>query len=225
MSFVDNSVKRYNASANLSTQIFSWLKAGAQVNYSQKDYDGQNMWGRGGYTYFWRWGSYFGPYGYRKYDGDGKYYDAQPIADRKQSGEHEDIARNTRLQGWMEANPIKGLNIHADFTYDMTDINVRKSYLPIYGWNNWSNSSTAPSYLVQQKDTYAQQENTRQNVWTVNAYATYDFDVLRTTTSRLWSADRQTASITTTSLLARMSFLTMTNLILAWQLVVPTVQA
>lgn len=77
----------------------------------------------------------------------------------------------------MEANPIKGLNIHADFTYDMTDINVRKSYLPIYGWNNWSNSSTAPSYLVQQKDTYAQQENTRQNVWTVNAYATYDFDV------------------------------------------------
>ena len=177
MSFVDNSVKRYNASANLSTQIFSWLKAGAQVNYSQKDYDGQNMWGRGGYTYFWRWGSYFGPYGYRKYDGDGKYYDAQPIADRKQSGEHEDIARNTRLQGWMEANPIKGLNIHADFTYDMTDINVRKSYLPIYGWNNWSNSSTAPSYLVQQKDTYAQQENTRQNVWTVNAYATYDFDV------------------------------------------------
>lgn len=177
MSFVDNSVKRYNASANLSTQIFSWLKAGAQVNYSQKDYDGQNMWGRGGYTYFWRWGSFFGPYGYRKYDGDGKYYDAQPIADRKQSGEHEDIARNTRLQGWMEANPIKGLNIHADFTYDMTDINVRKSYLPIYGWNNWSNSSTAPSYLVQQKDTYAQQENTRQNVWTVNAYATYDFDV------------------------------------------------
>lgn len=177
MSFVDNSVKRYNASANLSTQIFSWLKAGAQVNYSQKDYDGQNMWGRGGYTYFWRWGSYFGPYGYRKYDGDGKYYDSQPIADRKQSGEHEDIARNTRLQGWMEANPIKGLNIHADFTYDMTDINVRKSYLPIYGWNNWSNSSTAPSYLVQQKDTYAQQENTRQNVWTVNAYATYDFDV------------------------------------------------
>lgn len=177
MSFVDNSVKRYNASANFSTQIFSWLKAGAQVNYSQKDYDGQNMWGRGGYTYFWRWGSYFGPYGYRKYDGDGKYYDSQPIADRKQSGEHEDIARNTRLQGWMEANPIKGLNIHADFTYDMTDINVRKSYLPIFGWNNWSNSSTAPSYLVQQKDTYAQQENTRQNVWTVNAYATYDFDV------------------------------------------------
>lgn len=177
MSFVDNSVKRYNASANLSTQIFSWLKAGAQVNYSQKDYDGQNMWGRGGYTYFWRWGSFFGPYGYRKYDGDGKYYDAQPIADRKQSGEHEDIARNTRLQGWMEANPIKGLNIHADFTYDMMDINVRKSYLPIFGWNNWSNSSTAPSYLVQQKDTYAQQENTRQNVWTVNAYATYDFDV------------------------------------------------
>ena len=147
------------------------------MNYSQKDYDGQNMWGRGGYTYFWRWGSYFGPYGYRKYDGDGKYYDAQPIADRKQSGEHEDIARNTRLQGWMEANPIKGLNIHADFTYDMTDINVRKSYLPIFGWNNWANSSTAPSYLVQQKDTYAQQENTRQNVWTVNAYATYDFDV------------------------------------------------
>ena len=177
MSFVDNSVKRYNASANLSTQIFSWLKAGAQVNYSQKDYDGQNMWGRGGYTYFWRWGSYFGPYGYRKYDGDGKYYDAQPIADRKQSGEHEDIARNTRLQGWMEANPIKGLNIHADFTYDMTDINVRKSYLPIYGWNNWSNATTAPSYMVTQSSTYAQQENTRQNVWTVNAYATYDFDV------------------------------------------------
>ena len=176
MTFVNNSVKRYNASASLSTQIFSWLKAGAQVNYSQKDYDGQNMWGRGGYTYVWRWGSYFGPYGYRKAS-DGKYYDYQAIADRKQSGEYEDIARNTRLQGWLEANPVKGLSIHADFTYDMQDINTRKSYLPIYGWNQWSNSATNTSYMVNQNNTYAQQENTRQNVWTVNAYATYEFDV------------------------------------------------
>ena len=174
MAFATDKMRRYNASANISTEIFSWLRAGANINFSQKKYDGKNMWGRGGYTYIWRWGSYFGPYGYRLAD-DGKYYDNQAIADRKQSGTNSDIARNIRLQGYLDATIIKGLILHADFTYDITTINNQLSYLPIYGWNNWSNSTRAPETMVLQKNTYADQSNTRQDKWATNVYATYEF--------------------------------------------------
>lgn len=176
MSFTNETMRRYNAAANISTEIFPWLRAGASVNFSQKKYDGKNLWGRGGYTYIWRWGSFFGPYGYRLAD-DGKYYDNQPIADRKQSGTNSDIARDLRLQAYLDATITKGLVLHADFTYDVTSINNQLSYLPIYGWNNWDNTASAPSYLVKQNQTYAQQSNTRQDKWNTDVYATYELNL------------------------------------------------
>lgn len=175
-SFVNTKLRRYNASATLSTQVFDWLKVGAQMNFSEKQYDGKNLWGRGNYTYTWRWGSFFGPYGYIK-GSDGNYYDCQPIADRKQSGDNDDTARNFRLQGWLDANIVKGLTLHADFTYDIMSLNNRKSYLPIVGWNNWDSTASDYSTLVKQSATYAQQSNSRTDKWTTNIYGTYELQL------------------------------------------------
>ena len=73
IAFNPPTMKRYNVTANINTEIFSWWKAGVRFSFGDKVYDGPNYW-RNPYTYGWRWGSYFGPYGYMR-DKEGVAYD------------------------------------------------------------------------------------------------------------------------------------------------------
>ncbi|MDE6310721.1 MAG: SusC/RagA family TonB-linked outer membrane protein [Muribaculaceae bacterium] len=195
MTYGSDRKRRYNANALVSTEIFSWLKAGAQFNFGQKVYDAPNMWGNGGnFTYLWRWGSYFGPYGTRRAS-DGQLYEYRNIASRQQAGDRHEVATENKLQAWMEATIIKGLTLRADFTYDKISINDNRSYLPLYAWNNWTNSAKGPEYMVSQANTYASQSNTAQDMWTVNVYGTYAFTVARDNNFKIMaggSADRKT---------------------------------
>ncbi|MBD5216705.1 MAG: TonB-dependent receptor, partial [Bacteroidales bacterium] len=175
MTYAPNKMQRYNVNANVQTEIFSWLKAGARFTFARKEYEGPNLWGSGGnYTMIWRWGSYFGPYGSRLDPETGEYVDYRNIITRTQAGDYYDVADNTRMQAWLDATLAKGLTLHADFSYDIQNYNVDQSYLPIYGWNNWSNSATKPEYMVTSASSYAYQGNSRTNYWSTNVYATYD---------------------------------------------------
>jgi TonB-linked SusC/RagA family outer membrane protein len=178
MNFNPDQLRRYNATLNVSTEIFSWLKAGARVTFSNKEYTEPNV-GRSTYTYMWRWGSYFGPYGYML-DSTGTAVDARnDIAYRKQAADDDTRCTQTRMQAWMEANPFKGFTIHADFTYDLTNLNDNYAYLPVYVWNTWGGNIANPTYAVGQSSTYAAQKNTKDDIWTMNVYGTYNFDVAK----------------------------------------------
>lgn len=197
MNYAPDRMRRYNANASVNTELFSWLKAGAQFNFGQKVYNGPNMWGNGGtFTYLWRWGSYFGPYGSRR-DANGDLYEYRNIASRQQAGERKDVATENKIQAWMEATIIKGLTLRADFTYDKISINDDRSYLPLFAWNNWTNSAKGPETMVSQNNTYAYQKNTAQDMWTVNVYGTYDFTVAKNNNFKIMlggSADRKTTN-------------------------------
>ena len=176
MTFNPDQMRRYNANLSVQTEIFSWLKAGARMNFSNKEYTSPNT-GRDTYTYMWRWGSYFGPYGYIV-DADGNKVDARnDIAYRMQAGDDQDRCTQTRMQAWMDILPFKGFSIHADFTYDLLNRNDNYSYLPVYVWNTWGGNISDPTYVVGQSSTYAAQNNTKQDTWTMNVYGTYDFTV------------------------------------------------
>lgn len=178
MNFNPDKMRRYNANVNLSTEIFSWLKAGVRFNFSNKEYFSPNT-GRSTYTYMWRWGSYFGPYGYML-DAEGNPVDARnDIAYRKQAGTDDDRCTQTRMQAWMEATIIKGLSLHADFTYDLLNRNNNYAYLPLTCYNTWGGNISAPSAIIGQSSTYAAQNNTKQDLWTMNVYGTYNFDVAK----------------------------------------------
>lgn len=176
MNFNPDKMRRYNANVNLSTEIFSWLKAGVRFNFSNKEYISPNT-GRSTYTYMWRWGSYFGPYGYML-DADGQKVDARnDIAYRMQAGKDDDRCTQTRMQAWMDATIIKGLTLHADFTYDLLNRNNNYAYLPLKAWNTWGGNISNPSQIVGQSSTYAAQNNTKDDTWTMNVYGTYNLDV------------------------------------------------
>ena len=174
MTYAPNRMRRYNVNANVNTEVTKWLKAGVRFAWSNKVYNGPNLWGSGGnYTYMWRWGSYFNPYGYRK-AADGNYYEYRNIASREQAGDYKDVATDTRMQAYMDATPVKGLSIHADFTYDVMNYDMIRDYQPVYGWNNWTNTATGPEYMQNINNTYAGQSASRTTLWTLNAYATYE---------------------------------------------------
>lgn len=166
-------VKRYNVNANIQTDINQWVTAGVRFNFTDKVFDSPNV-SRNTYEYMWRWGSFFGPYGYML-DADGNPVDARnDIAYRKQAGNDHDVTTMTRMQAWMRANIIKGLTLNADFTYDITNRNNEYAALPVYVWNTWGGNITNPVYVVAQKDTYQRQTNTKVDLWTMNIYGSYE---------------------------------------------------
>ena len=172
MAFNPAKMNRYNAVGNISTEIFSWLKAGVRFSFTEKDYSAPyNV--RGDYLYMWRWGSYFGPYGYQR-DDEGNIVDFRnDIAYRKQGGTTKDSATQTRITAFMDANIFKGFTLHGDFTYDMQNLINTTAYMPVYGYNSWGNIEE-PSYIVPVSWADARQTNTKQDMWTMNVYGTYD---------------------------------------------------
>ncbi|MDE5629553.1 MAG: TonB-dependent receptor [Muribaculaceae bacterium] len=171
MKFNPAHMRRYNATANLSTEIFSWLKAGVRFSFSEKDFTGPyNV--RGDYQYMWRWGSYFGPYGY-SLDDEGNIVDYRnDIAYRKQAGDIKDSATQTRMTAFFDATPFKGFTLHGDFTYDVMNILQTRAYMPVYGYNSWG-AITAPEYIVPVSYADARQTNTKQDMWSMNVFGSY----------------------------------------------------
>lgn len=169
-------MRRYNGVATINTEIFSWWKAGARMSFSEKDYAGPyNV--RGDYIYTWRWGSYFGPYGYWRDDETGEIIDARnDIAYRKQAGNFNDRVTETRMTAYMDFLPIKGLQIHADFNYNVTNYLQTVAYMPVYCMNTWGSIAGGPNYdAVPVSWADARQTNTKTDGWMMNVYATYGF--------------------------------------------------
>ena len=179
-------MKRYNASANINTEIFDWWKAGVRFTYADKVYNGNQEW-RSPYVYGWRWGSYFGPYGYMKaYEGrrvvpgDPDYDKGVPVQCNAavgyamEGGQYEDDATDTRIQAYTDINPFKGFTLHADFTYDRQNYNCRQAWMPIEVWNTWNGNINYVSTQRGTSGTSARETNSYSTLWTVNVYGTYE---------------------------------------------------
>ena len=172
MEFNPANMRRYNAVANITTQVFDWLKAGVRFSFTEKDYTAPyNV--RGDYLYMWRWGSYFGPYGY-SLDDEGQIVDYRnDIAYRKQAGTTKDSCTQTRITAFMDATLFKGFTLHGDFTYDVQNLLNTSAYMPVYGYNSWG-SIAEPDYIVPVSWADARQTNTKDDMWTMNVYGTYE---------------------------------------------------
>lgn len=174
MKFNPATMRRYNASAVLNTEIFKWWKAGVRMSFTEKDYKAPyNV--RGDYIYMWRWGSYFGPYGY-KLGPDGEKIDFRnDIAYRKQGFEMDDRFTETRMTAYSDFNPIEGLNIHADFSYNVQNYQNVNAYMPVYCYNSWGNIQEPGYDAVPISWADARQTNSRTDGWSMNIFGTYDF--------------------------------------------------
>lgn len=94
-------------------------------NLSNRNYTAPYVRGQGSYQYAWRWGSFFGPWGYFE-DAEGNQYDGrQMIGFRKQGGDFYRKRMNIRAGGYLKLNLAKGLTFNGDYTYTYRTIRYK----------------------------------------------------------------------------------------------------
>ncbi len=172
--FNPDKLHRYMANASIDTQIFSWLKAGARFSFSDREYESPNL-NRNSYQYLWRFPSFFEMFGY-VYDAEGTPRSFRnDITIRSNSHKDKTVTTNTRMQGWMQAEIIKGLTLQADFTYNLIDQDSDAAVVPYTAWNNWTPGSNTLGQWTpySQTTSRAAQSHYKDDTWTANVFATY----------------------------------------------------
>ncbi len=165
---------RYMANASIDTQIFAFLKAGARINFSRKEFTSPSD-ARNQYTYMWRFPSWFEMYGYRYNEAGEKVLFSNDIAQRLYSRMDQTVTNQTRLQAWIQANITKDIVLQADFTYNTQQMDSEGTGLNFYRYNQWNASTNSYPYapIYSQPSTYASQSHFYRNTWTANVFATY----------------------------------------------------
>jgi TonB-linked SusC/RagA family outer membrane protein len=172
MRYNPDKLHRYMASASIQTEIFKWLKAGARFNFSDREYSSPNT-NRNSYQYLWRWAPFFETYGYVR-DADGNIKDFRnDIGIRKNSHVDKTVTTQSRIQGWLQAEILKGLTLQADFTYNVRNQNSDSAATPYTLWNSWSANAFGDYTSYTQATSYAAKSNYKDDMWTTNVFATY----------------------------------------------------
>lgn len=170
MTFNPDKLNKYNATMNITSDLTDWLQIGGRFNYSDKDYTTPNT-RRDTYTYMWRWGSFFGPYG--TYKGVDMRND---IAYLKQAGEDKTNDSYTRMGAFLKATIIKGLTLNADYTFNIENTTTKSAGLPVVGWNSWGGKIVNPSTIEGANgNTWVYQNSVRDHSYALNVYANYAF--------------------------------------------------
>ncbi|MBE6323762.1 MAG: TonB-dependent receptor [Bacteroidales bacterium] len=180
MNFHPNKLRKYNATVNLSTQATDWLTVGARFNYSQKNYTTPSTRGCGSYQYLWRWGSFFGPYGYWE-DADGKRTDAYTYL-----GALNTAGDITTKNAYMRAGAFAKIdfinkkdhkfNLNADYTYVSKVVDYKSVYLPSTTYYTWGmlGEDPTPQTRFTGYSTFATQSYTTMAKHVANAYLNYN---------------------------------------------------
>ena len=173
INFNPDKVEKYNATVNVSAQVLDWLQVGARINYSDKNYTHPYM--RGGtYQYLWRWGSFFGPYGYFEEE-DGTRYDGRTmIGYRNTAGDCYNRTDNLRLGGFLKADIVKGLTLNADYTFTNKTTRYKGVGLPATIYNTWS---VNPQKSVLSTTTFVETDRSFFYNHVANAYLNYQFNL------------------------------------------------
>lgn len=171
MNFNPDKLKKYNATVNVTTQVNDWIQIGARVNYVNKDYeDCTDALRQGSYQYLWRWGSFFGPWGYFSNGLTGR----NAISYRTQAGEGWTKTDNLRIGGFTKINILKGLTLNADFTYLQNNMRYKQVNLPVHMMNTWS---ITPSETTMSTTTYIDARRSYTRGYNTNIYGNYEFSI------------------------------------------------
>ena len=138
LNFNPDKMDKFNATVNLSTKVNNWLEVGARFNMQHRNYQyPENR--VGGYSNLWRWGSFFGPWGYLK-DEEGNIYDGYTfLGGLKEAGEAYKKRMNLRAGGFIKLNLAKGLTFNGDYTFTYRAGNEKAIGMPAkYQVDTWS---------------------------------------------------------------------------------------
>ena len=178
LNFNPDKMQKFNATINLSTKINKWLEIGARFNMQHRNYTyPENR--VGGYSNLWRWGSFFGPWGYLK-DEEGNVYDGYTfLGGLKEAGEAYKKRMNMRAGGFIKLNLAKGLTFNGDYTFTYRAGNEKAIGMPAkYQVDTWSPGKFAEDWSSAidpyPTDSYLTQTNSHYYNHVANMYLNYN---------------------------------------------------
>ncbi len=165
LNFNPDKMDKFNATVNISTKVNNWLEVGARFNMQHRNYQyPENR--VGGYSNLWRWGSFFGPWGYWE-DEEGQVYDAYTfLGGLKEAGDAYKKRMNLRAGGFIKLNLAKGLTFNGDYTFTYRSGNEKAVGMPAKyqidtwtpgigeDWSGWINPWPTDSYITQANSNY-----------------------------------------------------------------------
>lgn len=174
MNFNPSKMQRYNFTANITTQATDWLQVGVRTSYGDRSYDYPEVQGQGTYQYVWRWGSFFGPYGYIN-DADGNQIDGrQMIGFRNTAGDAYRKGNNIRLGAFAKIDFKHGLTFNADYTFIKRNNKSKAVGIPSTVLNTWS---VNPQIDTFNPTTYINTDRSDYTNQIFNAYFNYNKSV------------------------------------------------
>lgn len=178
LNFNPDKMDKFNATVNLSTKVNKWLEVGARFNMQHRNYQyPENR--VGGYSNLWRWGSFFGPWGYLK-DEEGQIYDGYTfLGGLKEAGEAYKKRMNLRAGGFIKLNLAKGLTFNGDYTFTYRAGNEKAIGMPAkYQVDTWSPGKFAEDWSSAidpyPTDSYITQKNSHYYNHVANMYFNYN---------------------------------------------------
>ena len=142
MNFNPDKMDKFNATINLSTKVNNWLEIGGRFNMQHRTYSYPEVRSQGTYQYVWRWGSFFGPYGYFEDENGNQFDGRQMIGFRKAAGDAYRKRMNLRAGGFIKLNLAKGLTFNGDYTFTYRAGRYKAVGLPEDIVNTWSLQGT-----------------------------------------------------------------------------------
>ena len=174
MNFNPDKMDKFNATVNLSTKVNNWLEIGARFNMQHRTYSYPEVRGQGTYQYVWRWGSFFGPYGYFE-DELGQQYDGrQMIGFRKDAGDAYRKRMNLRAGGFIKLNLAKGLTFNGDYTFTYRAGRYKAVGLQEDLVNTWSLFGENFAHGAINTSSYIETENSHYYNHVANMYFNYN---------------------------------------------------
>ena len=145
MNFNPDKFRKYNVTSNVSVRATDWLELGTRISYVDRTYNTPYKRGAGTYQYLWRWGSFFGPYGYFEDPNDGEKYDARTmIGGRNTGGDCYYKMNNMSLGAFAKIDFGFGLTFNADYTFIQRNTRYKGIGLPSVVYNTWGLNPQRP---------------------------------------------------------------------------------
>ncbi len=174
MNFNPDKVRKYTATANLSVKATDWLEIGTRISYTDRTFDYPYL-RSGTYQYLWRWGSFFGPYGYYKDPETGTQYDARTmIGYRNTGGDSYTKRNNLRLGGFAKIDFGHGLTFNADYTFIKGTTRYKGVGLPATILSTWA---VNPKVETLSTTTFIETSRSFYQNQVANGYFNYNFSV------------------------------------------------
>ena len=174
MNFNPDKMDKFNATVNLSTKVNNWLEIGGRFNMQHRTYSYPEVRGQGTYQYVWRWGSFFGPYGYFEDENGNQYDGRQMIGFRKDAGDAYRKRMNLRAGGFIKLNLAKGFTFNGDYTFTYRAGRYKAVGLPEDLVNTWSLFGEDFAHGPINTSTYIETENSHYYNHVANMYFNYN---------------------------------------------------